>query len=160
MTPDRPGDAAGQQPAAFTTLAMYAHRSRDAATLGAAACEAGLAVLDLPHNCAAVPGPSPETAWRCPPGLALYQRARGTPLPVTGESGRWFAGLPADLTGRHLQVLTAQQLLTTSPALRTLAMVKLADLKLRHFPAATRTRRCSASWRRMCGPIQGGSGRT
>ena len=122
----------------FEALAVYGHQSRDAGVVSAAARDAGLTVLDLPQDPASIDVvPAAGLAWRCPPGLAVYMHQHGAPLPVTGASGTWFTALPVDLTGRHLQVLTAQQLLTSdSTEMATMNMVKLAELKYRHFPAA------------------------
>lgn len=120
----------------FTALAVYGHVFRDVAEVSAAASYVGLTVLELPEDPAAIEVvPAPGIAWRCPPGLAVHLRGRGTPLPVTGASAHWFAALPTGLTGRHLQVLTVAQLLAGEVELRQVQMVKLAELKYRRFPA-------------------------
>lgn len=122
--------------APFKTLAIYGHNFRDVAAVRAAANYVGLTVLDLPEDPAAIEvDPAAGIAWRCPPGLAVEMRQRGTPLPVTGASAHWFAALPADLTGRCLQVLTVAQLLAGKVDVQNVQMVKLAQLKYRRFPA-------------------------
>lgn len=120
----------------FEVLALYGHNFRDNATVTAAARYAGLTVLDLPEDPAAIDlVPAAGVAWRCPPGLAVHLRQRGTPLPVTGASAHWFAALPAELTGRRLQVLTVAQLRDGTVDVDHVQMVKLAQLKYRRFPA-------------------------
>lgn len=122
--------------APFERLAIYGNSSNDVAALTAAASYAGLTVLDLPADLSAIDvDPAANTAWRCPPGLAVEMRRRGKPLPVTGASPHWFAALRADVTGRRLQVLTVAQLSAGEVDLEHVQMVKLAQLKYRRFPA-------------------------
>lgn len=127
-------DQSAQVP--FERLVLYGNNPSDVAAIRTAARFAGLAVVDLPSDVSAIDvDPAPNTAWRCPPGLAVEMRRQGRPLPVTGPSADWFAALSADVTGRHLQVLTVAQLQNGEVDLRHVKMVKLAQVKYRDFPA-------------------------
>lgn len=137
----------GSEPVPFTALAIYGRQSRDAGAVGAAARAAGLGVVDLADDLGAIDVvPAAGLAWRCPPGLAVYLRAHGSRLPVTGASAQWFAALASEVTGRRLQVLTVRELRDGDVGLAAVQMVKLAELKYRRFPATqVRDRQHAAS---------------
>jgi hypothetical protein len=100
------------------------------------ACEAAqLRVLELGADLDPAPFEDPRVALRLPVGLATRARKRQLPVRLAAAPARWFAGLPAAVTGRRLAVLTVGQLQKGEVPLAQIRLVKLASAKYRNFAA-------------------------
>ena len=124
----------------ITTLADAPNSSTGLYDLAAEGERTGLIVRRIPLDgdgtvdvAALVTVAGPGVAYRCAGGPLGTAIATGAPIRLVGATAKWFAGLPAEVTGRSWtlgRVADARALLTRGPA-----FVKLAEAKFRGLPA-------------------------
>ncbi|GAA1499422.1 hypothetical protein GCM10009827_000870 [Dactylosporangium maewongense] len=120
----------------FRTLAMRVRSPEASAAMTHAARRIGLPVAQLPGDPAEVTGlrSADGVAWRAAGGYLTTLIAGGVDIRLHGANPSWFAGLPRDVTGRDVSLVTvgeAPDLVGPRPA-----VAKLADEKHPAFSAA------------------------
>ena len=120
----------------FRMLAMRVRSPEASAAMTHAARRIGLPVAQLPGDPAEVTGlrSADGVAWRAAGGYLTTLIAGGVDIRLHGAGPSWFAGLPRDVTGRDIRLVSvgeAPDLVGPRPA-----VAKLADEKHPAFSAA------------------------
>ena len=120
----------------YRMLAMRVRSPEASAALTHAAHRVGLPVAQLPGDPAEVTGlrSADGVAWRAAGGYLTTLIAGGVDIRLYGAGPSWFAGLPRDVTGRDIRLVSvgeAPDLVGPVPA-----VAKLADEKHPAFSAA------------------------